>query len=142
MNPFFSLVVSESIDPKDEKLLFDALNEDAKEKKGMDPIRSFSIFIKDPKQNAIAGLCGVTIYGCLYTDMLWVDPSYRNQDLGTKLMKEAEKIALSRGCTFATVHTMDWEALGFYQKLGYEIEFVRDGYLNDSKMFMLRKNFK
>jgi len=30
---------------------------------------------------------------------------------------------------------MDWEALGFYQKFGYEIEFQRMGYLNESIMF-------
>lgn len=141
MRSSYTLAVSDSIDPADEKLLFDALNADAKEKKGMDPIRTFSIVCQDTKQKKIAGLCGITIYGCLYSDMLWVDPSYRNQGLGTKLMKEAEKIALSRGCIFATVQTMDWEALGFYQKLGYEIELVREGYLNGSKMFMLRKNF-
>jgi len=40
---------------------------------------------------------------------------------------------------FATVNTMDWEALSFYQKLGYNIEFTREGFEKDSKMFMLRK---
>ena len=35
--------------------------------------------------------------------------------------------------------TMDWEALPFYQKLGYQIEYVREGYEKDSKMFVLRK---
>ena len=34
----------------------------------------------------------------------------------------------NRGCTFATVNTMDWEALPFYQKLGYEVECIRDGF--------------
>ena len=41
---------------------------------------------------------------------------------------------------FATVNIMDWEALGFYQKLGYEIEFQRMGYLNESTMYFLRKS--
>jgi hypothetical protein len=27
-----------------------------------------------------------------------------------------------KGMSIATVNTMDWEALGFYQKLGYQIE--------------------
>jgi hypothetical protein len=39
-----------------------------------------------------------------------------------------------------TVTTMDWEALPFYKKLGYQIEYVREGYENASRQFLLRKN--
>jgi len=60
---------------------------------------------------------------------------------GTKLMHEAENIGRKHGVCFVTVNTMDWEALSFYQKLGYYVEFVRDGYDKNSKMFFLRKNF-
>ena len=55
-------------------------------------------------------------------------------------MHEAEKIGREHGALFVTLNTMDWEALPFYQKLGYSIEFTRKGYEKDSKMFMLRKN--
>jgi ribosomal protein S18 acetylase RimI-like enzyme len=55
-------------------------------------------------------------------------------------MYEAEKIGRKHGALFVTLSTMDWEALPFYQKLGYSIEFTRTGYEKDSKMFMLRKN--
>lgn len=34
---------------------------------------------------------------------------------------------------------MDWEALPFYQKLGYSVEFIREGYDSDSKFYFLRK---
>lgn len=54
-------------------------------------------------------------------------------------MTEAETIGYKRSCTFATVATMDWEAPPFYQKLGYAIEFVREGYENNSQLYMLRK---
>jgi ribosomal protein S18 acetylase RimI-like enzyme len=57
-------------------------------------------------------------------------------------MLEAEKIGFKRQCTFATVDTMDWEALSFYQKLGYNIEFVREGFEKDSKMYMLKKRLQ
>ncbi len=55
-------------------------------------------------------------------------------------MKEAEKIGHQHGVRFATVNTMDWEALPFYEKLGYSVEFTREGYDKESKMFMLRKH--
>lgn len=55
-------------------------------------------------------------------------------------MGEAEQVGIEVGARFITLNTMDWEALLFYEKLGYAIEFIRAGYDKDSKMFMLRKN--
>lgn len=132
--------ISESVPESLEKMLFTGLNQNAKLCKGMNPIRTFSVIIKDDAQNPVGGVSGMTYYGCLYVDMLWLDPSIRNLRLGSKLMQEAEKIARTRSCTFATVNTMDWEALPFYQKLGYEIEFVRKGYEKDSSKYMLKKS--
>jgi GNAT superfamily N-acetyltransferase len=36
-------------------------------------------------------------------------------------------------------HLMDWEALGFYQKLGFKIEFQRAGFHKNSIFYFLRK---
>ncbi len=80
------------------------------------------------------------MFGCLHVDTLWLKAELRHQGLGTKLMNECEKVGRKSKCTFATVFTMDWEALTFYQKLGYQIEFVREGYEKDSKMYLLRKD--
>ncbi len=140
MTSRYSLEIEESIRPDDEALLFKKINEEAARSKGMNPIRTFSIFIKDADQSVWGGATGFTYYGCLYTDMLWVDDGLRNQGWGSKIMKKAETIALQRGCSFACVQTMDWEALPFYQKLGYQIEFIREGYEKNSKLFMLRKS--
>ena len=35
---------------------------------------------------------------------------------------------------------MDWEALDFYKKLGYYVEFERHGYLKESVFYFLRKD--
>lgn len=124
---------------QDEQVLFDGISDDVAKKKGMERIKPFRIYIKDSNQSVVGGTTGVTFYGCLYVDMLWVEESIRNQGFGKKIMEEVEKIARERKCTFATLNTMDWESLPFYQKLGYHIEFVREGYEKASKMYMLRK---
>lgn len=123
-----------------EGILFRGISEYAFQKKGLPPIQPFSIFIKNQKQGILGGVSGVTFYGSLYIDSLWIDKTMRHQGLGTKLMHEAEKIGIERDAKFVTLNTMDWEGLPFYQKLGYSIEFVREGYNENSKMFMLRKN--
>ena len=127
--------------PKEyEEVLYHGISEEASLAKGLPPIRPFSIFIKDPKEQVLGGTSGTLFYGSLYVDSLWVDKTLRHQGWGKKLMYEAEKIGREHGALFVTLNTMDWEALPFYQKLGYSVEFTREGYEKNSKMFMLRKN--
>ena len=130
----------EELIQEDEQILLEGIADEAALKKKMDKITPFGIFIKDSLGAVIGGVSGFSCYGCLYIDMLWLKEELRKQGLGKKLMMEAEKIGCERQCTFSTVDTMDWEALPFYQKLGYSIEFVREGFAKESKMYMLRKN--
>lgn len=139
MKENYQIELSEVVKGEDEDLLFDGLNADAMKAKGMLPIRNFGAMIKDQTGNTFGGVEGFTLYGCLYIDMIWIDEKLRHQGWGSRLMNASEKIGRERGCSFATVNTMDWEALTFYQKLGYEIEFIRTGYDKDSKMYLLRK---
>ncbi len=132
----------DSIPYEYEEILYQGISDHAFEAKALPPIAPFSIFVKDDFQNVLGGVTGCIFYGSLYIDSLWVDRSLRHQGWGTKLMEEAEKVGKERGAHFANLNTMDWEALPFYQKLGYSIEFIREGYNKDSKMFLLRKNFK
>lgn len=123
----------------DLKVLSEGLIEEDILQKGMDRIRPFGIFIKRSDGTVIGGINGLSLYGSLYIEMLWIKPEWRGQGLGKKLVLESEKIGRERSCSFVTVTTMDWEALPFYQKLGYQIEFVREGYQKASKMYLLRK---
>lgn len=123
-----------------EDILYDGISKEAFRAKGLAPMRPFSIFIKDQKQNVLGGISGTTFYGSLYVDSLWIDKTLRHQGWGTKLMQEAEKVGKEQGARFITLNTMDWEALIFYEKLGFFIEFIREGYDKGSKMFLLRKN--
>lgn len=126
--------------PKDyEEVLYRGISERAFQAKKLSPIRPFGIFIKDQKGQVLGGASGALFYGSVHVDSLWIDENLRNQGWGKRLMHEAEKRGREHGATFATVNTMDWEALLFYQKLGYVIDFSRKGYENQSMMFMLTK---
>lgn len=122
-----------------ENILFNGINEESKKAKGLNPIATFCFSIENSDKQIVGGINGITYYGCLYVDMLWVKNDLRNKGWGTKLMQEAENFGKTQGCRFATVNTMDWEALPFYENLGYGIEFVREGYQKSSKMYFLRK---
>jgi ribosomal protein S18 acetylase RimI-like enzyme len=127
---------------KESQALLDGIRVEASLKKGMiHSITPFGIFVKDVDSKILGGVEGVTYYGALYIDMLWVNEELRFQGIGTKLVQEAENIGKKRKCTFSTVNTMDWEALPFYKSLGYKVEFTRHGYEKQSQMYFLKKEF-
>jgi len=120
--------------------LFDGINVQADLLKKMQPIKPFSVELRNHDRKVIGGgATGVSLFGNLYVDMLWIEPHLRGQGWGTRLMRQAEMIGRDRGCSFATVNTMDWQALPFYQSLGYSTEFTREGFEKGAKMFFLRK---
>ena len=138
----YEILYQEHASVEEEEVLFEGVVQAAAIAKGMSRIRPFAFLVKNRSKAILAGAKGVSLYGCLYVDLLWVAPELRRLGLGSQLMHACERLAQERGCTFVTLTTMDWEALPFYQKLGYEIEFVREGYEKNSKMYALRKNLK
>lgn len=98
------------------------------------------ILIKNQHAEILAGLSCLIYHGCMYIDNLWVCSDLRNQGWGKKLLLEAEKLAKQQGCTFITLSTMEWQAPEFYKKLGFTVEFIREGYKNNTKMYLFRKD--
>ena len=57
----------------------------------------------------------------------------------SRLMDAAEDYAIRRGCFAATLETHSFEALGFYQKRGYEVFGVLEDYPPGHTKYFLRK---
>ena len=79
------------------------------------------IFLKDDAGQTIGGLWGRSAYEWLFIELLFVPEELRGQGLGTALLRQAEQIARERNCTGVWLDTFDFQALPFYQKLGYTI---------------------
>lgn len=124
----------------DTTIIWKGISENAKLKKGHAPGKPFAFFIKNANGSIRGGCSGFIFYGCLYVDLLWVDQSLRGKKYGTQLMESAEKLARKNKCHFIVVNTMDFEALDFYKKLGFFVEFERRGFEENSIMFFLRKD--
>lgn len=138
----YSMQYKELASPEDESMLLEGMFAEAESAKGMSKITPYAFLIKDDKGTVLAGVKGSSYFGCLFIDIIWVDPEFRHREWGTQLMHAAEEQGKKRKCSFSSINIMDWEALEFYQKLGYEIECVRKGFENDSTMYVLRKTFK
>jgi GNAT superfamily N-acetyltransferase len=102
---------------------------------------SFGFFVRDKQNQIIAGCNGSVIFGSIYTDQLWVDKNYRKSGLGKKIMEAVHDYGRKLDCSMATVGTMSFQnALTFYKKLGYVVDFERTGYnQNSSCLFMKKK---
>ncbi len=54
-------------------------------------------------------------------NVLWVDQRYRHQGIGSKLIREVERIAREKGCRVVTLGTASYMARPFYEKHGYTV---------------------
>jgi len=89
----------------------------------------------------IAGITGTLSIESFHINTLAVAAEYQGKDYGTKLVKAIEEEAFSRGAKVFTVSTQDYQALEFYQKLGYEVfgTLENSPFANATKYY-LKKN--
>ena len=91
--------------------------------------------------NIIAGvLSKMYCWNCLYIDALWVQDEHRKEGLGSKLLKEVEKIAKEKGCHLIHLDTFDFQAKDFYIKYGYEIFGVLNDCPQEHSRYFMKKS--
>lgn len=69
----------------------------------------------------VGGLWGRSAYEWLFIELLFVPETLRGAGVGRALMWQAEEVARQRQCRGVWLDTFAFQALGFYQKLGYSI---------------------
>ena len=96
--------------------------------------------IKDENGNEIAGiLAGMGYWNGLEIKILWVDETYRNEGLGSKLLNHTETMAKAKGATISMLDTFDFQAEAFYLKNGYEVVGEIKNFPNGHKRIYLSK---
>ena len=93
----------------------------------------------DADGSIIGGLLGGTYWGWMYIDILWVREDHRRHGIGSRLLTDAEKEAVRRGCHHVHVDTMSWQAPMFYQKHGYEVIGVLPDIPRGNQKYLLMK---
>ncbi|MCP4425143.1 MAG: GNAT family N-acetyltransferase [Chloroflexi bacterium] len=88
---------------------------------GIFPAKELHLFAYTPDQQIMGGLFGDISWGWLHVDILWVDEAYQQGGVGTSLMDRAEAEARAMGVRQAYLETTDFQALGFYEKRGYQV---------------------
>ena len=114
--------------PGDIRFLEDRLYDYNVEQTGSDDGTWLSIFVRDDTGTIVAGLRGWTWCGACRIQMVWVHKDLRRQHYGTRLLGAAEQEARARGCDQILLDTYGFQAPLFYQKLGYEVIGIVEGY--------------
>ena len=117
----------------------EALTQFNREHVGDDGHTPLNIVEYNAKGEIIGGILGGTYWGWMYIDILWVNEHCRRRGLGSKLLSEAEKEAVRRGCHHVHLDTMSWQAPDFYIKHGYEIVGILPDIPSGNQKYLLIK---
>jgi len=104
-------------------------------------IRPVAILLVDEDGHKVGGLWGRTGYDWLFVELLAVPEAYRGGRFGTALMQEAERVARERKCIGIWLDTYDFQARGFYEKLGFAVFGTLEDHPVGHCRFFLRKRF-
>jgi GNAT superfamily N-acetyltransferase len=115
----FTLRPTDVLDDASRSAILGALVAYNQSRTGRNDYRPLIIAIDDPDGRVIGGLWGRTAYDWLYVELLFVPDALRGRGLGSELMTRAESEAVSRGCHGAWLDTFEFQARGFYERLGY-----------------------
>ena len=77
-------------------------------------------FVAEADGELVGAAAGYTWGGICELRQVWVQETYRGKGLGKALMTEATREAKARGCAYIYIATHDFQAPGFYAKLGFE----------------------
>jgi GNAT superfamily N-acetyltransferase len=110
------------------------------EKRKPGSIQSFSIILYDHNREWIGGLYAEMVWNWLEIKDFWLREEYRRQGIGTSVLNEAERIALSKGCGKVFLATFEFQGKAFYQRSGYEIVGTLEGYPPGNAYYWMTKN--
>ena len=134
------IISREFATPDVTKYLAQGINGYSLQKIGIVGKNDLVAFVAKDGDIIVGGITVEVFYGQLHIKLLFVEDEYRKYGVGKKLMEQALNFGREMKCPQAFVKTMSFQALGFYQKLGFSIEFSRDGYASGAKNHYLRKD--
>ena len=98
--------------------------------------------IKNDDGSIIAGIVAWLWGAGLELEYLWVDKNEQGKGLGSKLLKELERVATDKGCHSIFTNTYSFQAPEFYSKYGYESMGMVSGFPDGVKKHFFKKKLR
>ncbi|MGE3912713.1 MAG: GNAT family N-acetyltransferase [Chloroflexota bacterium] len=116
----FTIELSPAPRTNDVQLLEQGLTGHAFAQAGVAPPEPLALFLRDDAGRVVGGLSGRFWDGVLDISTLWVHEDFRGEGYGRRLIEAAETEGIKRHCEVAHLRTFDYQAPGFYLRVGYE----------------------
>ena len=133
------ITIPECPDETHEKAILAVLREHNERKAGPAGNELVAVLLTDETGQTVGGLWGRIYYDWMFIDMLVVPEGHRTGGYGSALMREADRIARIKGCVGMWLDTFEFQALGFYRKLGFELFGTIDDHPVGQRRFFLQK---
>ena len=125
--------------PKEVRRLESNLGAFNRERAEPSQYRPLAVFLRNGS-DLVGGASGYTHWKWLFVAHLWVASPLRGGGWGRRLMQAMEAAAIRRGCRAAHLDTFSFQALGFYEKLGYQrFGTLADYPPGESRYFLYKK---
>lgn len=132
--------ITDSPAAKDYDYLYRQLDGFDEAQAGPASIRKLAVFARRDTE-IVAGLFAFTHWNWIEIRHLWVTEALRYQGLGRQLMLAAETEARIRGCDHALVDTFSFQAVPFYERLGYSVFGRLEDYPpGHTRVFLQKRN--
>ena len=134
------IFVTDEPDPRHVGVIESGLDEFNLAKAGLNDRRTLAVLARDPGTgDVVGGLTGRTSLGLLFVDLFHLPPEHRGAGLGGRILAEAEREAVRRGCRSGVLYTINFQAPGFYVKHGWRVFGEVPGADGVSRVFLAKQ---
>jgi ribosomal protein S18 acetylase RimI-like enzyme len=117
----FAIELQKDLNAADMGVIVKGLTEYNASKADGDMPNYLVLTVRGREGKVVGGVVGATYLGWLQIQAVWLPDALRGRGYGTELMRLAEQEALRRNCPRVFLETLSFQALPFYEKLGYTI---------------------
>ena len=128
--------------PEERYRIIDPLIAYNEEKAGPRNSKEFAYSVRSETGEFVGGLLGSTHWNHFFVAAVFVDQQVRREGIGRELLKRAESLALEQGCDAIYLDTFDFQALGFYEKIGFQVFGKLEDYPRGHQRFFLVKRIR
>lgn len=134
-----TITVPESPAPEDLQAIEDGLERHNRSAAPLGEVKPLAVLARDASGRLVGGASGRWWGACCELLQLWVDESHRSQGVGSRLVREFEAQARSRGCRIFYLTTLSYQAPDFYRRLGYVALAEIAGYPQGIAKYLMHK---
>lgn len=136
------IVSSENPSDADRDAILGPLREYNVSRAGDPRIKPVALLLTNETGDRVGGLWGKCVYDWLFVELLAIPEAHRGSGYGKKLIDRAEGIARVNGCIGLWLDTYEFQARGFYEKLGFTLFGTLEDHSIGQRRFFLQKRLQ